>query len=102
MPAQPLCVASGLFQRFHKRSSAFIVNPVPRVAVENEVAEAARKKMIGDKSCGCGRVFENARKFQLCTAKTEVHRRFFAFDDEVRQIVTSAKPRKNSIAVPTP
>src|ERR1051326_4431972 len=97
MPAQPLCVASGLFQRLHKRGSAFVVNPVRRVAVEDEVAEAARKKMIGDKSCGCGRVFENARKFQLRTAKTEVHRRFFAFDDEVRQIVTRSEEHTSEL-----
>src|SRR5205085_8705914 len=72
------------------------------LAVEHEMAEAAREKMFGDELGGVRVIFEHTREIQMRPAKTEINGRFAGVADELRQIVAGAEPREDAVAFPAP
>src|SRR5690349_22321130 len=58
--------------------------------------------MFGDQLRGMGMVLEDARKFQLPPAETEIDGGLLRLDDKLGQIIAGAEPRENAVAQPAP
>ena len=92
----------GFAQRRDKSLAAFFVRPVIRIAVEHEIAKAAREKMFRHDFGRVRVIFEHARELQMRPSETEIDRGFLCVADELGQVIARSQPRENALTVPAP
>src|SRR5262245_46515928 len=82
--------------------AALFVCPIRLLTVKYELREATRYKMFSYQRSRMRVVLEDARKFQLRPAKTEIYGRLFRLHHEVRKVIACREGGEDAIAVPAP